>query len=92
MGSEKQDFEFEPLGDHEYLVRVHGTDEVAETWVRVTPGVLEDLGVDVLDEGVLVSRTIAFLLRHQDAADFPAIVEIEDVLAGYPDYRSALTG
>ena len=52
--SEKQAFTVEGVGDHEYLVRVHGGDE--------------------------------------DAADFPAIVEIEDVLASYPDYRSALTG
>ena len=89
---EKQEFEVEPVGDHEYLVRVHGTDEEAESWVRVTPEVLDDLGIDVLDEPVLVHRTVAFLLVHQGAADFPAIVEIEDVLASYPDYRSALTG
>lgn len=82
----------ESVGEHEYLVRVHGSDEEAEAWVRVTPEVLDDLGIDVLDESVLVHRTVAFLLRHQDAADFPAIVEIEDVLASYPDDRSALTG
>lgn len=89
---EKQDFEVEPVGDHQYLVRVHGCDEDAEAWVRVAPEVLAGLGIDEVDEPAVVHRTVAFLLRHQDAADFPAIVEIEDVLASYPDYRSALTG
>jgi hypothetical protein len=91
VAGEKQGFDVEPAGDHEYLVRVHGTDEVAEAWVRVTPEALDDLGI-ALDEATLVHRTVAFLLLHQDAADFPSIVEIEDVLASYPDYRSALTG
>lgn len=91
VGGEKQAFSVEAVGDHEYLVRLHGTDEDAEAWVRVTPEVLEASGTE-MDEAAVVHRTIAFLLQHQDAADFPAIVEIEDVLASYPDYRSALTG
>lgn len=91
MASEKQAFTVEAVGAHEYLVRVHGGDEDAEAWVRVTPEVLDACGIEV-GEAAVVHRTIAFLLQHQDAADFPAIVEIEDVLASYPDYRSALTG
>jgi hypothetical protein len=92
VASEKQAFELDSLGDHQYAVRVHGTDEDAEAWVRVTPDVLDGLGVEEADESTVVHRTISFLLEHQDAADFPAIVEIEDVLASYPDYRHALTG
>lgn len=98
MTGEKPDFEVEPVGDHEYLVQVRGTEEHVEAWVRVTPGVFDGLAMDEIeeieeiDEITLVRRTIAFLVRHQDAADFPAIVEIEDVLASYPDYRNALTG
>jgi len=91
MASEKQEFEVEAVGDHEYLVRVHGAEEVAEAWLRVTPEALDDLRTE-LDEATVVHRTVAFLLRHQDATDFPAIVELEDVLASYPDYRSVLTG
>ena len=92
MIGEKQEFAVEPAGDHEYLVRVQGAEEKAETWVRITPEVLDGLGIDVLDETTVVRRTVVFLLQHQDASDFPAIVEIEDVLASYPDYLSALTG
>jgi predicted glycosyltransferase len=91
VASETQGFEVEAVGDHEYLIRVHGTEEDAEAWLRVEPDVLDGLGLD-LDESTVVHRTIAFLLRHQDATDFPSIVELEDVLASYPDYRSALTG
>jgi predicted glycosyltransferase len=91
VASEKQGFEVEAVGDHEYLVRVHGTDEDAEAWFRVTPEVLDGLGLEV-DEATVVRRTVAFLLQHQDASDFPAIVEIEDVLASYPDFRGALAG
>ena len=91
MAGEKQEFEVEAVGDHEYLVRVHGSDEDAEAGLRVTPGLLDVLGIEV-DESTVVHRTVAFLLRHQDAAEFPAIVEMEDVLASCPDYRSALTG
>jgi hypothetical protein len=92
IASEKQEFEVEAMGDHEYLVRVHGADEDAEAWMRVTPELLADLGIAETDEPALVRRTIAFLLLHQEASDFPAIVEIEDVLAGYPDFRTALAG
>jgi hypothetical protein len=85
-----EDFEIESQGDHEYLVHLHGRAEDAEAWVRVTPGVLQRLGVGEQDEEAVVRRTIAFLCRYQEAADFPAVVELEDVLASYPDYRTAL--
>ena len=43
-------------------------------------------------EQELVRRTVRFLLRHQDVADIPDIVEIEDVVAGYPDHLDAVRG
>jgi hypothetical protein len=84
------EFEIESEGDHEYLVRVHGRAEDAETWVRVTPGLLEQLGLAETDEPAVVRRTIEYLCRYQDAADFPAVVELEDVLASYPQFRTAV--
>ena len=85
-------FQIEAQGDHEYLVRVQGDAESAESWVRVTPEVLEQLGVAEQDEEAVVRRTVEFLLRHQDAADFPRVVELEDVLSSYPDYAQAARG
>lgn len=58
---------------------------------RLSPGLRDELGLDVDDEE-LVRRTVRFLLGHQGAADFPDIVEVEDVVAGYPDYLDAVRG
>lgn len=85
-------FEIEPQGDHEYVVRIRGAAESAESWFRVTPEVLEQLGVGEQDEQAVVRRTVEFLLRHQDVADFPGVVELEDVLASYEDFARVARG
>ncbi len=38
----------------------------------------------------LVRRTVSFLLQHQEIADFPDLVELEDVVASYDDYLDAV--
>ena len=83
--------EIEPQGEHEYVVRLHGGGTVVESWVRVTPGLLDQLGATDAGEERLVRRTVTFLLRYQDVADFPAVVELEDVLAAYGEYAAAMT-
>ena len=35
-------------------------------------------------------RTADFLLQYQDLADFPQVVELEDVLAAYDGYRDSV--
>jgi hypothetical protein len=84
-------FEIEAQGEHEFLVRLQADDETVESWIRVDPDVLErdDLPPD---EQELVRRTVRFLLGHQGVADFPQVVEIEDVIAGYPDYLASISG
>ena len=84
-------FQIEAQGESEFVVRLRGDGEETESWVRLSPGLREELGLEVDDEE-LVRRTVRFLLGHQDAADFPDIVEIEDVVAGYPDYLDAVRG
>ncbi|SDM63217.1 hypothetical protein SAMN05660642_02942 [Geodermatophilus siccatus] len=84
-------FQIEAQGESEYVVRLRGDGEETESWFRVSPGLREELGLKVDDEE-LVRRTVRFLLGHQDPADFPDIVEIEDVVAGYPDYLDAVRG
>jgi hypothetical protein len=44
------------------------------------------MGVGEEDEEGAVRRTAEFLVGHQEVADFPVIVELEDVLATYDDY------
>jgi hypothetical protein len=84
-------FEIEMQGESEFLVRLRGDGAETESWFRLSPGLREELGLDVDDEE-LVRRTVTFLLGHQDAADFPDIVEVEDVAAAYPDYLDAVRG
>ncbi|SHN66671.1 hypothetical protein SAMN05660350_01428 [Geodermatophilus obscurus] len=86
-------FEIEAQGESEFVVRLRGDGggEQTESWFRLSPGLREELGLAVDDEE-LVRRTVRFLLGHQEAADFPDIVEIEDVVAGYPDYLDAVRG
>jgi hypothetical protein len=81
----------EAQGESEFVVRLRGDGGEVESWFRLSPGLREELGLDVADEE-LVRRTVRFLLGHQDVADFPDVVEIEDVVAGYPDYLDAVRG
>jgi hypothetical protein len=81
----------EAQGEHEYVVRLQSGGNVVESWVRVTPEILDQLGASEAGEERLVHRTVAFLLQYQDAADFPAVVELEDVLAAYSGYAAAMT-
>ena len=83
-------FEIEAQGESEFVVRLRGDGEEAESWFRLSPGLREELGLEVAEEE-LVRRTVRFL-RHQDVADFPDIVKIEDVVAGYPDHLDAVRG
>jgi hypothetical protein len=84
-------FEIEAQGEHEFLVRLQADDETVESWIRVDPDVLERDDLP-WDEQELVRRTVRFLLGHQGVADFPQVVEIEDVIAGYPDYLASISG
>ena len=83
------DIEIRAEGDHEYVVVQRTEVDDVETWFRLTPEVLDRLGAD--DEEDVVRRTVLFLRRHQDVADFPDIVELEDVIASYEDYLPAMT-
>lgn len=91
-GSQTASIEIEAQGDGEYVVRLHDTAEDVESWFEVSPGVLEQLGLRAEDEEDAVRRTVEFLIRHQDVADFPRVVDLEDVLAAYPDYPEAVRG
>jgi len=82
------DIEIRAEGDHEYVVVQRTEVDDVETWFRLTPEVLDRLGTD--DEEDVIRRTVLFLRRHQDVADFPDIVELEDVIASYEDYLPAM--
>ena len=78
--------DIETQGGHRYVVRLRDGDDLCESWFNLTPSVLDDLGVGEEDEERAVRRTAEFLVDRQEVADFPDIVELEDVIATYDDY------
>ena len=83
-------FEIEDQGEHEFVVRLRTPAETVETWFRLTPAVLDGLGLAEAEETDVIRRSVDFLLRHQNAEDFPRILELEDLLAVYEDCPAAL--
>ena len=81
----------ESQGDHEYLIRLRGEGEVVESWFRVDPEALGRMHLGDVDEATLVRRTVDFLLQHQSVPDFPSVVELEDVIASYDNYVTAMS-
>ncbi|MCZ2811096.1 MULTISPECIES: hypothetical protein [unclassified Modestobacter] len=83
------DIEIDAQGEHGYLVTQPSELEDVRTWFKVTPEVMDQLGAD--DEEDVVLRTVQFLRRHQDVADFPEAVDLEDVIASYDEYLTVMT-
>ena len=82
------DIEIDAQGDNSFLVVQPSELEDVRTLVTVTPEVMDRLGAD--DEEDVVRRTVLFLRRHQEVADFPEVIDLEDVIAGYDDYLEAM--
>jgi hypothetical protein len=82
------DIEIDAQGEHGYLVVQPTELEDVRTWVTVPPEVMDRLGTD--DEEDVVRRTVLFLRKHQEVADFPENLDLEDVIAGYDDYLEAM--
>ena len=78
--------EIDTQGDHQYVVQLRDDDEVTESWFTLTPSLLDRLRRGDEDEEHFVRRTAEFLVQRQGVADFPDIVDLEDVLATYDDY------
>jgi hypothetical protein len=82
------DIEIDAQGDNTYLVVQPSELEDVRTLVTVSPEMMDRLGAD--DEEDVVRRTVLFLRRHQEVADFPEVIDLEDVVAGYDDYLEAM--
>ena len=84
-----EDIEIDAQGEHGYLVTQPSELEDVRTWFMVSPEVMDQLGAD--DEEDVVLRTVQFLRTHQDVADFPETIDLEDVIASYDDYLTVMT-
>jgi hypothetical protein len=78
--------DIEAQGDHQYVVRMRDGDEQCESWFHFSPALLEQWELADRDEESTVRRTAEYLVDRQGVADFPDIVELEDVVATYDDY------
>jgi len=82
------DIEIDAQGDNSFLVVQPSELEDVRTVVTVTPEMMDRLGTD--DEEDVVRRTVLFLRKHQDVADFPEYIDLEDVVASYDDYLESM--
>lgn len=80
----------EPLGGHDYLVRVREGEEGVEILIQASPDVVQRLGLGGVAEGLIVEATAEFLIERQFAADLPQALDLEDVAAAYDNYVSEL--
>ncbi len=75
-------FQIEDLGDGSFAVRAMSLDEPMKfVLVLGEPG--RAAGLD--SDAATAQATVEFLLTHQDAGDLPKRVEIDTVIAAYPD-------
>lgn len=71
-------------GDGEYGARLPSHD--GHTSLTVVLSDADDAsGGRLADDEATAVAMISFLLEHQEATDLPERIEIEDVLAAYPD-------
>lgn len=82
--------EIEPLGGHEYLIRVRTPAQVVESRFQATEGVREDLHVEDADEHRLIEATMDFLATRQGVTELPQLVDLDDIAASYDDYLDEL--
>lgn len=82
--------EIEPLGGHEYLIRVRAHGQTVESRFQATQAVRDDLRVDDDDERRLIEATMDFLASRQSIAGLPGLVDLDDIADSYADYLDEL--
>jgi hypothetical protein len=82
--------DIEPLGGHDYLLRVREGGEGVEVLIQASPDVVQRLGLGGLTEARVVEATAEFLIERQLAADLPQALDFDDVAAAYDNYLSEL--
>jgi hypothetical protein len=87
-----EQFSVEPVTEHQFVVRATTEGGVIESWFRADPEVIEELGLDDVDEADIVKQTAVFLAGHQPVEDFPPMLDLVDVMASYDDYADTIRG
>ena len=82
-------FEIEDQGGGQYLVRANSLEDRAIVTL-VLSGASIATGGTLAEDEATASAVMLYLLGRQDASDLPARVEIDEVLATYPDAADAI--
>ncbi|MDI5967647.1 hypothetical protein POF50_022050 [Streptomyces sp. SL13] len=82
--------EIEPLGGHEYLIRVRAEGQTVESRFQATQAVRDDLRVPDRDERRLIEATMDFLASRQGITKLPGLVDLDDIADSYGDYLDEL--
>ncbi|GGM49339.1 hypothetical protein GCM10012275_20260 [Longimycelium tulufanense] len=85
-----EQFQVEPVAEHEYLIRVDADGQPLESRFHVDPDVLQELGIADADEQQVVEYSARFLSEQQPLIAFPELVDLRDFVATYDDYPEHL--
>ncbi|MCZ4097436.1 hypothetical protein G3I60_07225 [Streptomyces sp. SID13666] len=81
-----EQFQIEPMGDHDYLVRTWYSGDVIESRFQASPAVVDQVGAAEADEQRVIEETALYLAERQPVMDFPPMVDLDDVAAVYGDH------
>lgn len=76
--------EITALGAGEYRIRLASRDGATSVVLELGDAATATSG-RLADDAATAAATVGYLLAHQDAADLPPRVALEEVLAAYPD-------
>ncbi|MFC5673687.1 hypothetical protein [Streptomyces incanus] len=81
-----EQFQIEPMGDHDYLVRARYSGGVIESRFQASPAVVGELDAAEADEQQVIEETALYLAERQPVMDLPPLVDLDDVAAAYGDH------
>ncbi len=79
----------EPTGDGRYFATVPSLDGGTSVTLRLAQAPSLSAG-RLADDEATARATLTFLLQHQDGADLPEQIELEQVMAAYDDAVDAI--
>ena len=85
-------FDIDADGEHVYLIQVHDVDDETTIELRLSEDAARDLDVEATQEGQVAAATVRYLLARQEAFDLPSELDIEDIMAAYPDFTEVIRG
>jgi hypothetical protein len=85
-----EQFDIEADGEHAYLIQVHDADDEITIELRLDERAARDLEVEGTQEGQVAAAAVRYLLARQEAFDLPSELDMEDIMAAYPDFTEVI--